>query len=66
MYMAQLPADPVGSQKYYYVSDATGTQYQMYAHLEKSLDTITPAAAGTDCGTNGACNWGLSSGNISP
>lgn len=67
LYMQQLPTDPVSSQQYYYVS-ATGTQYQIYAHLENSQDPaiITPAASGTNCGTNGTCNWGLSSANITP
>ncbi|MCX6793888.1 MAG: prepilin-type N-terminal cleavage/methylation domain-containing protein [Candidatus Gottesmanbacteria bacterium] len=65
LYMAQLPTDPVSSLKYYYVS-ATGTQYQIYAHLENSQDPgiITPLASPTDCG--GTCNWGLSSANTSP
>ena len=67
IYMAQFPTDPVISQKYYYVSDATGKQYQMYAHLENTQDPaiITPAAAGTNCGT-AACNFGLASTNTLP
>ena len=65
IYMAQFPGDPVSTQKYYYVS-ATGKQYQMYTHLENSQDPqiITPAAGGTSCGA--ACNWGVSSGNVTP
>jgi len=68
MYMAQFPADPIILQKYYYISSATGGQYQIYTHLESSQDPaiFAPAAAGTDCGTNAACNWGLSSANTNP
>jgi prepilin-type N-terminal cleavage/methylation domain-containing protein len=68
MYMAKFPADPVSTQQYYYLS-ATGTQYQMYAHLENSQDPmiITPAASGTDCGGTGSpCNYGISSANTNP
>lgn len=66
IYMQQLPADPVSSQKYYY--KATTSQFQLYAHLENSQDPmiITPAASGTNCGTNASCNWGLSSANTNP
>ncbi len=67
MWMAKFPVDPVVSQKYYYVSDAQGKQFQLYAHLENNQDPtiMTPAASPTDCGS-GACNWGLSSANINP
>jgi prepilin-type N-terminal cleavage/methylation domain-containing protein len=68
MWMAKFPIDPVTGQKYYYVSDALGKQYQIYAHLENSQDTtiMTPATSGTDCGTGTPCNWGLSSANTNP
>lgn len=64
-YMTKFPIDPVSTQKYYYVS-SSGTQFQIYAHLENAQDStiITPAVPTTDCG--GACNWGLSSANTNP
>ncbi len=68
MWMAKFPADPVSGQRYYYVSDAQGKQYQIYAHLENGQDPtiITPEDSSAVCGTNISCNWGLSSANISP
>ncbi len=68
IYMAKFPADPVSTQRYYYVSDAAGKQYQIYAHLENNQDPaiMTPEASPTNCGTGMPCNWGLSSANISP
>jgi len=72
MYMAKFPIDPVSSQKYYYVSNATGTQFQIYAHLENSQDpAIDPTIIlkSYNCASGGGtslCNWGLSSGNTNP
>lgn len=66
LYMQQLPTDPVSSQIYYYRAPTT-YQFQIYARLENSLDPaiITPSGVVPSCGS-GPCNWGLSSGNITP
>jgi prepilin-type N-terminal cleavage/methylation domain-containing protein len=74
MYMAQLPTDPIGSLKYYYVSGGTpnGAQYQIYAYLENSQDSaINPTIVAKQINCNNAggttfCNWGLSSANTNP
>lgn len=66
MYMQQLPTDPVSSQKYYYRAPATN-QYQIYARLENLQDPLlTPAPASPPSCGSANCNWGLSSGNITP
>lgn len=70
IWMAKFPVDPVSSQKYYYVS--TGTQYQIYAHLENSQDPqclqancINPTVL--LCGGSGVfCNYGVASANTQP
>lgn len=66
LYMQQLPTDPVSSQIYYYRSPST-SQFQIYARLENAQDPsiITPSGTVPSCGS-GACNWGLSSANITP
>jgi len=69
IYMPTYPIDPVSTQRYWYISN--GSQYQLYAHLENSQDAqiITPAPAGSEsinCGTNAACNYGVSSPNTNP
>jgi general secretion pathway protein G len=67
IYMTQLPTDPASTQYYYYVS-RTGAQFQLYARLENADDPriIVPAAAST-CGSGSlACNYGISSGNVTP
>jgi len=65
IYMANMPKDPVASDRYYYVS-TNGKQFQLYAHLENTQDLqlMTPAASGTSCG--GACNYGVSSADTNP
>jgi type II secretory pathway pseudopilin PulG len=67
IYMTSLPTDPASTQNYYYVN-RTGAQFQLYAHLENSDDPqiISPAVV-TSCGSvSQACNYGISSGNVSP
>lgn len=78
IYMAQLPDDPLGgSLTYVYRSNAAGTAWQLYTSYE-SLDNpdldrdddgeYTLAGDGydfVDCG-NGSCNYGISSGNVTP
>ncbi|MCX6792122.1 MAG: prepilin-type N-terminal cleavage/methylation domain-containing protein [Candidatus Gottesmanbacteria bacterium] len=71
MYMAKFPVDPVSSLKYYYVS-ATGSQFQIYAHLENSQDpAINPTIISESINCDNAagttlCNYGVSSANINP
>jgi type II secretion system protein G len=66
LYMAQLPTDPVSSQRYYYRAPSS-SQFQIYARLENAQDPaiITPTPALPSCGS-GSCNWGLSSANTNP
>lgn len=70
MWMAKFPTDPISTQRYYYVS-VSGTQFQMYAHLENDQDPaiITPApnmGGALDCGDKMPCNYGVSSANTNP
>lgn len=65
-YMARFPTDvSTPNQRYYYVS-ATGSQFQLYAHLENANDpqiiVPVPAYGSTSCGV-GACNFGIGSPN---
>lgn len=72
VYMVKLPSDP-GSNTYYYTIDANGTAFRIYALLENTKDKTIPldgdglatTYTGTNCGT-GACNYGISSTNVSP
>src|SRR4030042_5946832 len=44
IYMAKIPADPLGSRRYYYVTDGRGTHYRIYAALENLDDpAVNPA-----------------------
>lgn len=75
-YMAKLPADPDTAKKYiYYVPDASGQTYYLYASLSKSNDkqacnngnacvTVTSGPGENACG--GVCNFGLTSPNVTP
>lgn len=70
IYMAQLPNDSKQPRiQYYYVSAANHKSYQIFTHLENTIDlqllsTIPPTSApGMVCGTT-ACNYGVSSSNI--
>lgn len=71
VYMQILPGDPIASQKYFYVSSDTN-QYQIYTHIENSLDASisqTIVAKNINCATGNTsivCNWGLSSPNTNP
>jgi type II secretion system protein G len=73
IYMAKLPKDPLGGQTYYYMSDATGTYYKIYAKLENTDDQDAYAGAyadplSPDCSTSATtvgCNFGVSSTNVS-
>ena len=74
IYMPQVPADPVSSLRYYYLPSKVGgsqtyNQYQIYAHLENSQDSmIISPTPNLKCDTNGSvwCNWGISSSNTTP
>lgn len=68
LYMAQLPNDAKQPTiQYFYVSRADHKAYQIFIHLENTLDpqllSSTPPSAGNVCGTS-ACNYGVSSSNI--
>jgi len=70
LYMVFIPTDP-SIYKYYYVS-AAGTNYQLYAKLENTLDAGNGVSqtgyAGINCGNSGTvlCTYGVASTNISP
>lgn len=67
-YIQTVPTDKVTTQSYYYVS--TGQSYQLYARLEAPGDPqiCTGKCIGltNNCGTNVACNYGVSSTNTTP
>lgn len=67
IYMPQLPADPLTSRTYSYVSNLTGTKYQLYAKLENDQDTgpgaLQSGYTGMSCGTGVTCTYGVSSQN---
>jgi type II secretion system protein G len=70
-YMVQLPQESNSGNAYYYDSP-DGKTFQMYAYLENKDDPDIPKVAGvnktyagTNCGAAGACNYGISSSNIS-
>lgn len=65
VYMVILPQDPQQN-TYYYAS--TGTAYQLYALLENEQDRDIGVYAGTVCLSSPAtaCNYGISSSNITP
>lgn len=71
VYMVKLPSDP-GSNTYYYTIETNGTGFRIYALLENTKDKTIPldtdglatTYVGTNCGT-GACNYGISSTNLS-
>lgn len=67
IYMALLPTDPVSNHWYNYRSQ-NGKQFQLYAYLENNQDPqkITPSVVVSCGGGNLACNYGVSSSNISP
>ena len=74
VYMITLPTESKASRRYFYVSDAGGTYYQIYARLENTLDSDIPRDAedkalvfsDLDCssdGSNAYCNYGVASQN---
>jgi hypothetical protein len=73
VYMLDLPQDPSGLQRYYYVS-TDGTYFQIYTRLENLLDADIPRNGSDegrmfedlDCSSNSSdayCNYGISSSN---
>lgn len=74
IYMAALPYETDVKRTYVYSADGSGTQYQLYARLENTLDGDIPKNASDearvfldlDCGTTSPlyCNYGVSSANI--
>lgn len=69
-YMQTIPKDPSSNQSYYYTSDAQGSYYVLYAHLENPNDpAIITDTSNADCSTlTGVqvCNFGVSSTNVVP
>lgn len=67
VYMQKLPQDPASpGYTYCYSSDASGTYYKIYAHLENQEDSqIIPTIACPAGGTT-YYNYGVSSPNITP
>ncbi len=74
VYMVNLPTEPTSEQVYFYMANAAGSQYQLYARLENTLDSEIPqsadasrAFADTACESGVGtlyCNYGVSSANI--
>lgn len=64
VYMKEVPADPLATQNYCYVSP-DGTSYQIYAILENTNDPEKLAPPKT-CGGASGYNFGLSSSNSTP
>jgi general secretion pathway protein G len=76
-YMAKLPADPKSPKTYvYYVPDASGQTYYIYAGLDRGTTDAQACNGGSACssvvsgpGANacgGTCNFGISSPNVTP
>ncbi len=77
IYMAELPSDPKSTQTYYYLSDASGTFFKLYARLENldDQDALHDGSGNPDdyndpigllkCGktTLIECNFGVTSTN---
>ncbi len=75
VYMVNLPAESNSDRRYYYITNANGTAYQLYARLENTLDVDIPqnaqgqgrVFADLTCDSGGAtvyCNYGVASPNI--
>lgn len=75
LYMVALPIETDSKLRYLYVTDGTGTSYQLYATLVNVKDTDIPKNASDqsrvftdiDCGTGAGtiyCNYGVASSNI--
>lgn len=58
VYLAIVPNDPISSSKYFYVKGATNNTYSLCAHLESGTSS-TVSDCGSNCGTNGDCNYGV-------
>jgi type II secretion system protein G len=79
-YMATLPKDPVAAKSYQYYSPPTsnGQTYYIYANLERGAKDPQVCNAGNACTSlgasgfppatscGGACNYGVSSPNVTP
>lgn len=66
-YMANLPADPNVSKEYIYFS--TGQAYYIYASLDRETNVLGHLPPDANCGSGMvavACNYGVSSPNVSP
>lgn len=73
VYMQKIPNDPksTGGYTYRYCTNATNSQYQLYALFENSNDpkiiTVNPlSTCTTNCYSSGNCNYGISSADTSP
>lgn len=64
-YMKILPKDPSSGQTYWYRVDASGQKFQLFAHIENTMD---PSLVSTNftCGGTNVCNFGIASPNTSP
>jgi prepilin-type N-terminal cleavage/methylation domain-containing protein len=74
LFMVLLPGDANVTQRYFYVSDANGTYFQLYARLENTQDSDIPKNSSNQaryfpnfiCGTGTStvkCNYGVASSN---
>jgi prepilin-type N-terminal cleavage/methylation domain-containing protein len=67
VYYKTIPGDPQFSlgAVYIYRTDANGTYYKLYAHLENSEDPDIITTSESGCATGG-CNFAITSGNTTP
>lgn len=75
-YMGRVPQDPTpATRTYVYFASANGQSYWLYANLARGAKDSQSCTGGNDCpsvpaanacGTGKACNFGLSSPNVSP
>ena len=76
-YMAKVPTDPTATKTYVYYTPAGQNQqtYYLYTNLDRGTNDPQACTGGNDCpnvpapkkcGPNLACNFGLSSPNVTP
>lgn len=67
VYMAQIPEDPSAAAQYMYFVSTDYKQYQLFAHLEDTLDITLQSYPGKNCpSVTYVCNYGVSSSNTTP
>jgi type II secretory pathway pseudopilin PulG len=73
-YLGKVPQDPVAGRTYVYVVSANGQSYWLYTNLAKGTSDPQACASGADCPNvpsanlcgGKACNYGVTSSDVSP